>query len=68
MTDANFVHVRNRTKNLVGVQLDNNGRHLLIEFSKDFDSSRQGLLHVVHHYIEIYLVCFVAFGVERMNE
>ena len=67
MADSLCVDVGNRSKQLVGVQLDKEVRDHLFHLEILLHDTVGGIRNEVHHHIQVYFFRLVSIGVERLS-
>lgn len=67
MTNALGVNIGNRSHQLVGVQLHDEIRHLLLHFEVLFHYSVGSVGNEVHYYVEIDLLRLVSISIEALS-
>ena len=66
MAVAESVNVGKGTEGLIGVEFDEDDRHLLLHFVVMFEDAVDGFWHVVHYDVQIYLILLVTLSVESV--
>jgi hypothetical protein len=67
MTNSERVNICESPKTLVCIKFDEDHWDFFFALIIVFQDSEYRFLHVIHHYIQIYLVFFITLSVERMS-
>jgi hypothetical protein len=66
MADSNRMNIGQSSHQLIGIQFHKKRRDHLLHLEEVFHHPIESVRYVVHDYIEVDLIWFVAIGVERL--